>query len=260
MLLDLIVAALEHLQLVGERGLSCLRLSEEVHDFTVGEGLLDVLIVEVDDCVAIGERLALDSVVEDDFFLAVLVDALDLTVVAHVLLYDLLVRVSLAVILLRELEAEVLLLIFNGRPSRRLLQASLPLIIILLSLSVLHNSLVHHIVATCTTQTSGRIAALSSTEIIIHLVSLFLMQVIFVFVVINGSRILVAMVAVHVIIVLILVLFLEQHLVFEVILQTAYCISVVIGAFAVLLAPWSLTVVTLLVVEGVTTALGGAAS
>lgn len=54
-LLDLIVAEFEHLELIRERCLCGLGLGKVIDDFTVRERLLDILVVEVDDCVAIGE-------------------------------------------------------------------------------------------------------------------------------------------------------------------------------------------------------------
>lgn len=101
-LLDLIVTELENLQLIRERGLRSLSLSEVVNYFAIRECLLDVLVVEVDDCVAIWERLSFDSIIEDDLLLSVLVDPLDLSVMPHVLLDYFLVLQGLAVILFRE--------------------------------------------------------------------------------------------------------------------------------------------------------------
>ena len=111
MLLDLIVAELENLQLVRERSLGRLRLSEVVNYFAIGECLLDVLVVEVDDGVAIWERLSFDSIIEDDLLLSVLVDPLDLSIMPHVLLDYFLVLQGLAVILFGEFETEVLLFV-----------------------------------------------------------------------------------------------------------------------------------------------------
>ena len=109
--LDLIVAELENLELIWERGLCGLSLSEKVDNLAIRERLLDVLVVKVDDCVAIREGLTLDSVVEDDLLLAILVDALDLAIVTDILLNDLLVGMCLVVILLGELQAEVFLFV-----------------------------------------------------------------------------------------------------------------------------------------------------
>jgi len=110
-LFDLVVAELEHLQFVGESRLRRLRLCKVVNHFSVRERLLHVLVVEVDNCVAVGEGLPLHPVVENDFLFAVLVNALDLAVVAHVLLHHFLVLKSLAVVLFGELQAEVLFLV-----------------------------------------------------------------------------------------------------------------------------------------------------
>lgn len=117
-LLNLVVAEFEDLQLVWESRLSCLRLSEVVNDFSVSKRLLNVVVVKVHDRVAVGEGLPLDSVVENHFFLAVLVDPLDLAIVTNELLDDLLVGHCLAVVLLRELQTEVFFLIGNGSTRR----------------------------------------------------------------------------------------------------------------------------------------------
>ena len=111
MFFDLIVAELENLELIWERGLCGLSLSEKVDNLAIRERLLDVLVVKVDDCVAIREGLTLDSIIKDDLFLAVLVDALDLAIVTDILLNDLLVGMCLVVILLGELQAEVFLFV-----------------------------------------------------------------------------------------------------------------------------------------------------
>ena len=110
-LLDLIVTELENLQLIRERGLRSLSLSEVVNYFAIRECLLDILVVEVDDCVAIWERLSFDSIIEDDLLLSVLVDPLDLSIMPHVLFDYFLVLQGLAVILFGEFEAEVFFLV-----------------------------------------------------------------------------------------------------------------------------------------------------
>lgn len=109
MFLDLIVGELEHLETVRERRLSRLCFCKVIGHLLVRKGLFDVLVVEVDDSVAIREAFALDSVVEDDFLFAALVHALDLAIVTDNLLNDLGVGSALGVILLRELKAVVLL-------------------------------------------------------------------------------------------------------------------------------------------------------
>jgi hypothetical protein len=90
-LLDLPVLELEHLQSVLERSLRRLRLCEVVNYFLVRIGLLDVVVVEIYDRVAIGPALALHAVVEDDLLLATLKCALDFSIVTDDLLSNLLV-------------------------------------------------------------------------------------------------------------------------------------------------------------------------
>ena len=70
-LLDLLVAELEHLQSIDKCGLGCLCLCKVVNHLLIREGLLDVVVVEVHDGVAVRVRLSFDSVAEDYFFLAV---------------------------------------------------------------------------------------------------------------------------------------------------------------------------------------------
>ena len=109
-----------------------MRFCEIVNDFAVGEGLLDILIVEVDDRVPIGERLALHPVVENHFFFAVLVNSLDLSIVAHVLFNNFLILQSLAVVFLRELKTEVFFIIrCNFTASILIVLISLVLMILL---------------------------------------------------------------------------------------------------------------------------------
>ena len=86
-LLNLTIRELEDLYLVREGRLCCLCLCEIVDYFTVWVGLLDVLVVEVDNSVAIREGFSLDAIVEDDFFLTAGIDSLDLAIMAHVLVY-----------------------------------------------------------------------------------------------------------------------------------------------------------------------------
>jgi len=111
MLFDLIVAEFEDLELIRERRLSSLSLSEVVDDLAIREGLLDVLVVEVDDCVSVWERFAFDAVVKNDLFFTVLVDSLDLSVMTYILLDYLLVLKGFAVILFRKSETEVFFLV-----------------------------------------------------------------------------------------------------------------------------------------------------
>lgn len=112
MFLDLIVAELEHLQFVRESCLRSLCFCKKVDDFPIRERLLDILIIEVYDGVPVWERLSLHPIVEDDLLLAVLVDALDFTIVTHELLHDFLIRNGLPMVLFRELQTEIFLFVF----------------------------------------------------------------------------------------------------------------------------------------------------
>jgi hypothetical protein len=107
MLLNLIVSEFEHLQAVLECCLGGFCLSEIVSDFLIRIGLFDVLVVEVDDRVAVRECLTLHTVVEDHLFLAILVNPLNFAVVSNDLLHYLGVGQCLTVVLGWELETEV---------------------------------------------------------------------------------------------------------------------------------------------------------
>ena len=91
----------------------CLGLSKVVDDFLVRVGLLDIIIIEVDNRVAIGEYFPLHSIVEDYLLLPVLIDSLDLPVMPDDLLHDLHVLGVLVVVDLRELHVEVFLFLLS---------------------------------------------------------------------------------------------------------------------------------------------------
>ena len=112
MFLNLIVTELEYLQFVRECTLCGLCFSKVVNNLAVRESLFDVLVVEVDDSVAIRERFSFNTVVEDDLFLSVLVDALDFAILADVLLCNFLVCSRLAVVLLWILKTIVFFIFF----------------------------------------------------------------------------------------------------------------------------------------------------
>ena len=112
-LFNLVVRKLEHLKTIWERCLGCLCLCKVVGHFLVWEGLFDVLVVEVDDRVAIWETLTFDTVVEDDFFLAVLVNSLDFAIMTNDLLNDLGVGSCLCVVFLREFEAVIFIILHS---------------------------------------------------------------------------------------------------------------------------------------------------
>lgn len=110
MLLYLIIRKLEYLETVWECSLSRLCLSEVVGNLLVWESLFNVLIVEVHNCVPIREAFPLHTIIKNNFLFAVCVDPLNLAIVANNLFNDLAVSGGLAVVLLRELKAVVLVL------------------------------------------------------------------------------------------------------------------------------------------------------
>ena len=138
MLFNLAVAKFKDLKLVREGSLRRLCLSKEVDDLSVLESLLNILVVEVNYGVTIWEGLTFDTVVENYFFLPILIDALNLTIVAHVLLHDFLVRKRLAMILLWEFKAEVFFFVLKCCTS-----SVLPLLSAFVQLRVTQHTLTH---------------------------------------------------------------------------------------------------------------------
>lgn len=112
-LLYLVVSELEDLEPVWEGSLRGLGFGEVVDDALVGVGLFDVAVVKVDNGVAVGEDLALNTVVEDHLLLPVLIDALDLAIVTDDLLHHFHVGCALVVVVKRELHVEVLLFLIG---------------------------------------------------------------------------------------------------------------------------------------------------
>ena len=110
-LFDLIIGEFEHLQSVWKRCLSGLCLREVVSHLLVRESLLDVLIVEVDYRVAIREAFSFNSVVENHFLLAILVDPLDLAIMTNNLLHDFRIRCRFTVVLFWEFQTVVLVVL-----------------------------------------------------------------------------------------------------------------------------------------------------
>lgn len=112
MLFDLVVSKFENLKTIRERGLCCLCLSEVVYNSLISIGLLDVIVVEVDNGVSVREHLSLHSIVEDDLFLSVFVDSLNLPIISNYLLDHLHVGGRLAVVVRRELHVVIFSIIF----------------------------------------------------------------------------------------------------------------------------------------------------
>lgn len=138
MLLDLIVGELEHLQAISVSRLSSLSLSKVVDNLAVWIGLLDVLVVEVNDRIAIRKGFSPDSITEDNFLLAIGEVPLDLTIVAYDSVLWLGVLVVLVVVSLGELHLKVLIFLF--------ITISMELFFLLLVLLILHLKLVFAVI------------------------------------------------------------------------------------------------------------------
>ena len=108
MFLDLSISKFKNLQSVRECGLRSLSFSKVINNFLVWVRLLYVVIVEINDCVAISPRFALYSIVENNFFLAWFESSLDFTVVADDLFNDFLVSWRLWVVFLTEFHVIVI--------------------------------------------------------------------------------------------------------------------------------------------------------
>lgn len=106
-LFDLVVCKFENLETISEGSLSCPCLSKVVYNSLIRVCLLDVIVIEVHNGVAIWEYLTFDSIVEDDFFLSVFVDSLNLTIISNNLFDDLHISRCLVVILRREFHIEI---------------------------------------------------------------------------------------------------------------------------------------------------------
>ena len=87
MLLNLVIAELEHLQPIGECSLSGPSLCKVVDHFLVREGLLDVAVRKVDNGVAGGPDFSAYAVAKDNFFFAIVKKALDLAIMGYDLIH-----------------------------------------------------------------------------------------------------------------------------------------------------------------------------
>lgn len=66
-----------------------LGLREVIHNSLVRIGLLDIVVVEVNDRITISEHFSLNSVVEDDLLLPVFIEPLYLSIISYRLFNDL---------------------------------------------------------------------------------------------------------------------------------------------------------------------------
>lgn len=90
-----------------------LSLSKIVNNLLVWIRLLNIVIVKINNCVAIWESLSAHSIAKDYFLLAIEVGALHFTIVADDLVLYLSVWLLLVVVLMREFHLVVLFLVFE---------------------------------------------------------------------------------------------------------------------------------------------------
>jgi len=110
--LNLIVHEFEHLKTVGEGCLRRFGFRKEIDDFTAGERLLNVLILEENNLVTVRPDLSLHSIWEYNLLLAALVELLPLTLGADHLvdLYEAFISL-IRVVLLREHQVKIFFLL-----------------------------------------------------------------------------------------------------------------------------------------------------
>lgn len=103
MLFNLLVWKLEHLQTIWISCLSCLCLSKVVHNLLVCVCLLDIAVIEVNNCVAIREGLSTNAIAKNDFFFSINVSTLDFAIIADNLVLNLRVWLFFIMVLVWEL-------------------------------------------------------------------------------------------------------------------------------------------------------------
>lgn len=114
MFFDLVVSKLKHLQSIDKSSLSSFCLCEVVCDFLVREGLLDVLIIKVNDGVAVRETFPFHTIIENNFLLSRSIDSLDLAIVANNLLNNLAISWSFTMVLFWEFKTVILVLLSSS--------------------------------------------------------------------------------------------------------------------------------------------------
>ena len=112
-LFDLLVRELEYLKPIVESSLRCFGLSEIIYNFLVRESLLNILVVEVDDSVAIWEGLTLYTVVKNDFLFAISIYSLNFSITTNVLVNDLSCCWSLCMVFSWEFKSKIFLFFFT---------------------------------------------------------------------------------------------------------------------------------------------------
>lgn len=83
MLFDLIIAKFKYLKSIRESSLGCFGFSKVIYHFLIREGLLNIIIVKVYNCVSIWECLSSDTIAKYYLFFTIQVCSLDLTIVSN---------------------------------------------------------------------------------------------------------------------------------------------------------------------------------
>lgn len=87
MLFYLVVVKFEYLQAIRVGSLSSARFCKVVYNFAIRVSLLDILVVEVHNCIAIREDFSLDAIAKNDLLLAVLIGPLNLAIIRNLIVY-----------------------------------------------------------------------------------------------------------------------------------------------------------------------------
>ena len=114
--LNLVISKLENLESIWKCGLRCLGLCKVIDHFLICIGLFNVIVVKVDDSVAIREHLPFDSIVKDHFLLSIFIYSLNLTVVPNYLLHHFVVCWPFVVIVCGKFHVKVFrVIVCDGR-------------------------------------------------------------------------------------------------------------------------------------------------
>ena len=114
MFFNLVVRKLKHLQSIDKSCLGSFCLCKVVCDFLVREGLLNVLIVEVNDGVAVGETFTFHTIIENNLLLSRSIDTLDLAIVANDLLNNLAISWSFTMVFFWVFKTVILVLLCSS--------------------------------------------------------------------------------------------------------------------------------------------------
>ena len=114
MFFDLVVSKLKHLQSNDKSSLGSFCLCKVVCDFLVRESLLDVLIVKVNDGVAVRETFTFYAIIENDLLFSRSIDTLDLAIMANDLLNNLTISWSFTMVLFWEFKTVILVLLSSS--------------------------------------------------------------------------------------------------------------------------------------------------